>query len=61
MTLGTKLYCARLKGKESVILADTDIGSWKDAGTALADDDRSSLGDLSVVELGTKVLRVGIS
>ena len=56
-----KLHFTLLEGEEREVATASDICAWMDLGTALTDDDGTSLEKLAVIRLDAKVLGVGIS
>ena len=56
-----ELHLTLLEGEEREVTTTTDIGAGVDLGTALTNDNRTSLEKLTVIRLDAKVLRVGIA
>lgn len=50
-----------LEGEESVVAANPDVPSGKDAGTALAHENRARFGQIAIVEFRTEIFWIGIA
>ena len=57
-SLCAELNNAFFESKEGIVLADTDIATWQNDSTALADDYLADAGLLTVVYLHPKVFRL---
>ena len=58
LALVAERNCSRLESEQRVVGSDLHIASRHDNGSALADDDGSSLCLLSGIELGSEVFRI---
>lgn len=61
LALGIEGNRTFLESKEGIVLANTDVRTWEDIGTALAHDNLAYGDLLTVVYLDSEVFRIGVS
>ena len=56
-----EFHLAVLEGEKSEVTTLSDILARMDLGSALADNDRTSLEKLTIISLDTEILRIGVA